>query len=147
MFHARFKSSRISNIRTSMTAENGTCVHMVFVTGNDFRNKVLKYYRKTQSTLHKALISPVLQKSIESKWRKVQKRQTKNRSPQCVLKIVSDDVDPYTPSERNVNVTKISSFFFEKVSNPYFSQRKASVFIRMRIKRHSFLEQNNHSTA
>jgi hypothetical protein len=41
----RFRLSWISNICSSVTAENQTCVYMTFLAGNDLRNMILKYWR------------------------------------------------------------------------------------------------------
>jgi hypothetical protein len=46
MFYVRFKSSWISNICSSLTIENWTYVHVIFLTGNDLRNKLLMYWHK-----------------------------------------------------------------------------------------------------
>jgi hypothetical protein len=43
MFYVRFKPFYISNIHSSVTAENRTYVHMTFLTRSDLRNKILKY--------------------------------------------------------------------------------------------------------
>jgi hypothetical protein len=48
MLYVRFKSSWISNIRSSVTFENRTHVHMTFLTGNDLKNKNLKYWHVGQ---------------------------------------------------------------------------------------------------
>jgi hypothetical protein len=46
MFYVRFSSSLISNIRSSIIIENWAYVYMAFVTGNDLKNKILKYCHK-----------------------------------------------------------------------------------------------------
>jgi ribosomal protein L37E len=42
--YVRFKPSWIWNIRSSVTVDDGTHVHRVFLPGNDLRNKMLKYW-------------------------------------------------------------------------------------------------------
>lgn len=46
MFYISFRSSRSSNIHSSVTTENQTHVHTTFVTGNDPRNKIMTYWQK-----------------------------------------------------------------------------------------------------
>jgi hypothetical protein len=45
-FYVSFKSSWISNIRSSVTVDNRTYIHMTFLTVNDLRHKILKYWHK-----------------------------------------------------------------------------------------------------
>jgi hypothetical protein len=46
MFYVRFRSSRVSNIHSSIAVENRTHGHMTVLTGNGLRNKILKYWRE-----------------------------------------------------------------------------------------------------
>jgi hypothetical protein len=56
MFYTRFKPPWISNISSSVNVENQMYIHMTLLTGNDLRNKILKYWHKI--TWHPVFVTP-----------------------------------------------------------------------------------------